>query len=679
MHYRPEVDGLRAIAVIPVIFFHAGMPLFSGGFVGVDVFFVISGYLITTIIYQEMVQDRFSIMRFYERRARRILPALLFVSAACIPFAWLWMLPSELRDFSQSLVGVATFTSNILFWRESGYFAAPAELKPLLHTWSLAVEEQFYILYPPILMALYRFGTSRLVLAISLGLLISLGVAQWASTEYPGANFYLLPSRAWELGVGALVALYLHRQPPAVPRVLRELAGVAGLVLIAYAVVIFDDTTPFPSFWALIPVIGTALVILAADSGTLAGRLLGLPVFVGVGLISYSLYLWHQPLFAFARIYFIDDVPVTTYWQLIALAFVLAYLTWLTVELPVRKRLKLPRLQILSGAVVGCLTVGIVGAIGWAMDGLTSRNAVAFEMKGLNGKSPFREKCNNPKSPEAACILGNDQHEPVYVWADSHGIELAWQLSEVLHPDGIPVVQMTHGACQPTVGVSRLTGKVCHEYNREIFEYLTEAVPPSTVLLIARWSLNTNGERFDNKEGGVESGGEAAVYPLNWESGSDAERVEQIGKAISLTISGLLEAGHRVVLVYPVPEVGWRVPDYVARKGFLGQSLSDPLSTDYQVYLERSANARGLLDAVPDHQNLLRIRPAELLCDTFLPGRCVAQLEDGTPLYFDDDHPNGSGARLISEEILRGFHSKGWLASPPNGRQAQGAASASRN
>jgi hypothetical protein len=411
----------------------------------------------------------------------------------------------------------------------------------------------------------------------------------------------------------------------------------------------------------------------------LAGRLLGLPVFVGVGLISYSLYLWHQPLFAFARIYFIDDVPVTTYWQLIALAFVLAYLTWLTVELPVRKRLKLPRLQILSGAVVGCLTVGIVGAIGWAMDGLTSRNAVAFEMKGLNGKSPFREKCNNPKSPEAACILGNDQHEPVYVWADSHGIELAWQLSEVLHPDGIPVVQMTHGACQPTVGVSRLTGKVCHEYNREIFEYLTEAVPPSTVLLIARWSLNTNGERFDNKEGGVESGGEAAVYPLNWESGSDAERVEQIGKAISLTISGLLEAGHRVVLVYPVPEVGWRVPDYVARKGFLGQSLSDPLSTDYQVYLERSANARGLLDAVPDHQNLLRIRPAELLCDTFLPGRCVAQLEDGTPLYFDDDHPNGSGARLISEEILRGFHSKGWLASPPNGRQAQGAASASRN
>lgn len=211
MQYRPEVDGLRAIAVLPVILFHAGFSAFSGGFVGVDIFFVISGYLITTIIYQEMAQGRFSMWRFYERRARRILPALFAVSLACIPFAWLWMLPNEFKDFSQSLVGVATFTSNILFWRESGYFAGAAELKPLLHTWSLAVEEQFYILYPPLLLALYRFVPKLLFTIISLGALVSLGLAHWASSAHPSANFYLLPTRAWELGLGALAAIYLQR------------------------------------------------------------------------------------------------------------------------------------------------------------------------------------------------------------------------------------------------------------------------------------------------------------------------------------------------------------------------------------------------------------------------------------------------------------------------------------
>ncbi|MEX1197408.1 MAG: acyltransferase [Pseudohongiellaceae bacterium] len=173
MVYRPEVDGLRAFAVIPVILFHAGFDHFSGGFVGVDVFFVISGYLITNIIYKEMEQGRFSIMRFYERRARRILPALFLVCVACIPFAWFWMLPGEFRDFSKSLFGVATFTSNFLFWRESGYFADPSELKPLLHTWSLAVEEQFYILYPPILLLLYRLVPERLLFIIGLGVLAS--------------------------------------------------------------------------------------------------------------------------------------------------------------------------------------------------------------------------------------------------------------------------------------------------------------------------------------------------------------------------------------------------------------------------------------------------------------------------------------------------------------------------
>ena len=185
MQYRPEIDGLRALAVLPVILFHAGFELFSGGFIGVDVFFVISGYLITTIIISEMAEDKFSIINFYDRRARRILPALFFVMAACIPFAWLWLTPTDLKDFGQSLVAVSSFSSNILFWRESGYFDGAAELKPLLHTWSLAVEEQYYILFPILLIFTWKLGLKWILILLSIVFLISLGLAQWSAYTIP--------------------------------------------------------------------------------------------------------------------------------------------------------------------------------------------------------------------------------------------------------------------------------------------------------------------------------------------------------------------------------------------------------------------------------------------------------------------------------------------------------------
>ncbi|MEQ6916868.1 acyltransferase family protein [Halomonas aquatica] len=670
MQYRPEVDGLRAVAVLPVILFHAGFSTFSGGFVGVDVFFVISGYLITTIVYQEMAQGRFSMWRFYERRALRILPALFVVCLACIPFAWLWMMPTEFKDFSQSLVGVATFTSNILFSSDSGYFAEPAELKPLLHTWSLAVEEQFYILYPPLLLVLCRFVPEHLFLIISLGTLYSLGLAHLSD------NFYLLPSRAWELGVGALVALYLHhsdaqRLPDkntSAPtnRKLREVSGLFGLALIAYAVLIFDETTPFPSLWTLIPVLGTALIILAADRDTLAGRLLSLRLLVGIGLISYSAYLWHQPLFAFARIRLFDGVPIWVYWFLTVLTFALAWLTWLAIEIPARKRLKLPRMQVLSAALAGCLVIGVVGGLGSANQGHTSRNAVAVELAAWkDNKSPYRGACHNPDSPQEACVIGEDSQPPIYVWGDSHGVELAWQLSERLQPKMISVKPLTHSGCQPTTGVHRLGDRKCPEHKDAIFRYLTNKAEPSTVVLVARWPLNAEGSRFNNREGGVEYGIDATVFPDGWNGGSEDDRIDQIGQAVGATVTGLLQANHRIVIVYPVPEVGWDVPAYLARKTLLEGESSALLSTSHQVYLDRSANARDYLDAIPDNENLLRVRPAELYCDNFIPDRCIAQLPDGRPLYFDDDHPNEIGARMIAKEILRSMLAEGWLSNQP--------------
>ena len=307
MKYRAEIDGLRALAVIPVMLFHAGFEIFNGGFVGVDVFFVISGYLITTILIEDIEKNSFSLINFYERRARRILPALLLVMFTCIPFAWMWMLPNQMKEFSQSFVAVSLFVSNIYFWRESGYFAAAAEEKPLLHTWSLAVEEQYYLLFPIFLILTWRFGKNKVFWMIVVFAAISLILSEWGWRNKANLNFYLAPTRVWELFAGSIAAFIIHKRGVQNNNVLSAF----GLGAIIFSIFFYDKSTPFPSIYTLVPVIGVVLLILFADNKTYAAKLLSTKVFVGIGLISYSAYLWHQPLFAFARIRFLD--AATTY------------------------------------------------------------------------------------------------------------------------------------------------------------------------------------------------------------------------------------------------------------------------------------------------------------------------------------------------------------------------------
>ena len=385
MQYRPEIDGLRAVAVLPVILFHAGFGLFSGGYVGVDVFFVISGYLITSILLADLERGRFSILRFYERRARRILPALFVVMLACLPFAYLWMLPTQLKDFAQSLVATVFFASNILFWREDGYFAAAAELKPLLHTWSLAVEEQYYLLFPPVLLGLWRIGRRWAFWAVVTVAVLSLGLAEWGWRNSPSANFYLAPTRAWELLAGSICAfLSLGRAQRS-----NEVLGAAGLGLIVFAIFAYDDTTPFPSLYGLAPVAGTALVILFASGGTWTGRLLSLRGFVGIGLISYSAYLWHQPLFAFARLRTIGEPTTVLMTGLAVLSLLLAWATWAWVEQPFRRRgtQLLPERRTMfaaSGTVAAVfVAIGLAGHVG---EGFEGRSRKGIELAGLDAR-----------------------------------------------------------------------------------------------------------------------------------------------------------------------------------------------------------------------------------------------------------------------------------------------------
>lgn len=366
-HYRPEIDGLRALAVLPVLAFHAGFDAFGGGFVGVDVFFVISGYLITGILLKELDAGRFSLLSFYERRARRILPALIAVMLVCLPAAALLLLPRDLEDFTQSLVAVASFSSNILFWLESGYFDRTAELKPLLHTWSLAVEEQFYILFPLLLLALWQAPRVRLLAVLGLAFGVSLGLAEWGARAFPSAAFYLLPTRAWELLLGVFCAIWLHHRGTSfAPGAGVQVLGLAGLALIAAAVLLFDHDTRFPGMPALLPTVGTGLIILCAVPGTLVHALLRQRLLVGIGLISYSAYLWHQPLFAFVR-YASPEEPAPLLMGALLLAVLpLAWVSWRFIEHPFRHPGRISARAVLRGgalAGIACLGLGIAGAL----------------------------------------------------------------------------------------------------------------------------------------------------------------------------------------------------------------------------------------------------------------------------------------------------------------------------
>ena len=369
MRYRPEIDGLRAIAVAAVILFHAGFALFSGGFVGVDVFFVISGFLITSIIVEELKTGRFSVLRFYERRARRILPALFTVMAACVPFAYRLLSPDDLKDFAQSLAAICLFASNILFWGESGYFDTQAELKPLLHTWSLAVEEQFYVVFPLLLLAAWRLGRGVLLSLIGAIAVASLFISVDEVRDFPSAAFYLLPSRAWQLLVGALASFAADRWRTldgkgSLGPISGEVVGWGGMAMIILALFLFDERTPFPGLNAALPTIGTALLLLCASDRTSVGRMLAWRPLVGLGLISYSAYLWHQPLFAFTKHALLADLPTDLAIVLCAVTIVLACLSWRYIEQPFRDRSLISR-----GAVFALSAAGMAAFVGLGLIG----------------------------------------------------------------------------------------------------------------------------------------------------------------------------------------------------------------------------------------------------------------------------------------------------------------------
>lgn len=634
MNYRREVDGLRALAVIPVILFHAGFATFSGGFVGVDVFFVISGYLITTILIAELERGEFSVVAFYERRARRILPALFLVMAASLPLAWLLLAPSDLTDFWQSLVAVSLFSSNVLFWLESGYFDTEAELKPLLHTWSLAVEEQFYILFPLLLMLAWPIGRRRIVAIILLVVTFSLALAQWGSARQPAASFFLLPTRAWELGLGALVAFLLARtrlflaSSPA-----NDVLAMAGLLLILVAAFAFDERTPFPGLYALLPTVGTALVLLFAGPRTLAGRVLGSRVLVAVGLVSYSAYLWHQPMFAFARHASLGE-PAE--WQLLglaALSLALAYVSWRFVEQPFRQKGTLSRRQVFAFAVVGSSLFICIGMTAYLTGGFeTARmNAAQRSVLSTAASSPRRKDCHTGgagyRKPSDSC----EYHFAPATWAvfgDSHAVELAYAFAEELKESGAGVRQLSFSGCAPTFG-RESADRPCSAWTREAIDYILGDPNISNVVVTYR----VNGHLFGSHEG---------IYPRLPAGGTDSDR-ELVWKSYVDMLQRLVDGGKHVALVLQAPELAKPVESLVL-KSPRPRNVAG-MGRDW--WNLRSRFVRERLHQIP--RQVFVIDPTDLFCDK---DTCLA-VRDGVSLYFDDDHMSVRGARVVAAEVVK--------------------------
>ncbi len=635
--------------------FHAGFAAFSGGFVGVDVFFVISGYLITSIIMVEQENGTFTLARFYERRARRILPALFLVIGACLPAAWLLLPQRDWQDFSRSVAAVAVFASNILFWRESNYFDTAAELKPLLHTWSLAVEEQYYVVYPLFLAAAWPLGVRAIGIMLGTAALLSLAAAQFGGFS-PSAAFYLLPTRAWELAVGAFVALITSRRTPSRSS-WSEIAGAVGLAMVLVAVVGYSRSTPFPGVYALLPTVGAALILLYATPDTVVGRLLASAPLVGVGLVSYSADLWHQPLLAFARQWQPQQIPSGELLLLLLLSLLLAYCSWRFVEQPFRDRARVGRPALVRITALG--SVAMLGA-GLAGQYMPPRAKPLDAMQLAATPLKTARPCGLASLPAALMqncrVIGADTTPNLLLFGDSHAEAIQFALEEALSARGESAYVFTSGGCTPIKDVALnapVIFRACLDHNRYVFDTFVRDSGVRSVIVMSRWTVYWLEAPFDNHEGGVE----LRVSP-GTESAVLAGVVDGHTTTDKAAIRGLyyrsleeLSAVAKVMVVYPVPEAGWNVPRLIDEQRRSGSALTPAFaSVSSAGFRQRNAPVHELFDAYPGP--LVRIRPETVFCDTDVPGRCVTH-RNGVPLYYDDDHLSDAGARLLVAEILR--------------------------
>ncbi|MBL8536238.1 MAG: acyltransferase [Hyphomonadaceae bacterium] len=613
--FRSDIQGLRAVAVLSVVLYHADAALLPGGFTGVDIFFVISGFLITGILLRELKDDRMSIAGFYHRRIKRLFPALFTLLAATLIAGALLMAPSDFEELARTALATVFFLSNFAFHDLSGYFDGAAADKPLLHTWSLAVEEQFYILYPLLLAFLWRRLRAQLGAIIVIGTVLAFALSVYGSLRHATAAFYLTPFRAFELSIGALLAIYPLRLAPA----LRHAASLLGLALMGAGFALIGHGTPFPGVAALAPCMGAALVIAAGGGGerSWGGALLSAPPMLFFGGISYSLYLWHWPALSFGRHFFMGELTAPQTALLLAIALAAATISWRFIEQPVlRASAKRGAVFVWGGAAMLVTSAVALGVM--KLDGAPQRFSPQAQnlFAAVGDHNQRRRECHSneddPIPYSRNCVFGAEGAEPVAaIWGDSAGAELAVALGQILAERGQAVMEITSSACAPAVDYQLPERPTCAAHNHETLENVLRDDRLRVIIL----SVNF------------------ARYP--------APERPRLFSEIETIVTRLRAAGKTVVLEYPAPNPWIEAPRVLGLMAARGQPL-ESAGLAYAAYIEENGPGIAFYDDLARRTGALPFKPAEVVCDgafcpVYRPGIGV--------LYFNGNHLSISGAR----------------------------------
>jgi len=650
LNYRPEIDGLRALAVISVVLYHAkfsifNFNIFSGGFLGVDIFFVISGYLITLIILKELsISKKFSFINFYERRVRRIIPAFFFILIFISPLAWLILLPFDYIVYAKSNISAALFYSNYFFWKDQLVYASEsALLKPLLHTWSLSIEEQFYILFPLIFIFFWKYLRKYLLIILILGLVISLIFSDFISYQFPTFNFYNLLSRAWELLAGSLVALIQFKNYKIIKKSYFPYISFCAFLIIIISLFYFDSSIRNPSLLTFIPVISTSILIYSLSHQSLVKSFLSFSAFVKLGLISYSLYLWHFPLFAFARIGNLFDYNWSVKIIVIFISIFFSLLTYNYIEKPFRDKNKIPRKKIIYFFIFSLIFLLFLSSFIIRGAGFANRLPKNIKENPFE-KSWFQLKDNNGRCMDRFkkyCEFNKDKKKIIYLVGDSHMGSLANTINEKIIKDKFNFKVIVNGGCFYTPNLDKvgsqdeIPDKQCninfHEFVRQ--QLLTSK--DSIVIIGGNLPLYLNQKSFSGRSSGrFKSYGDKNAEDL-----------------IKNSLNELAQSNSKIVIIYPIPEFKVNVPQYlflINNLKFIDFLYKGSLRYSYQEYLERTKSTYEIYDSILG-KNIFRVYPEKIICNQI---QCKSYNND-TNFYSDHNHPSQHFINKIIEDIIK--------------------------
>lgn len=672
IHYRSEIDGLRAISIIAVIFYHAqikfsGYEIFSGGFIGVDIFFVISGYLITLILYKEIIfTGKISLRNFYYRRIKRIIPVLLIVILISLPFSWFFLLPSDLDDLAKSILYSLGFSSNFYFhFSGQEYGALNSLLKPFLHTWSLSIEEQFYIIFPLFFILIYKYFTNYIPHIFIFIFILSLGFSDWGSRNYASSTFYLLPSRIWELMSGSILACFeikLGRRSS--NSKLNLIMPIIGLLLIAISIFFLNSKMKHPSFLTLVPITGAMLVIWFSSKNSFVTKLLSNQLFVGIGLISYSLYLFHYPIFAFSRYIEFTDGNLFKKISLILILLICSITSYFLVE----KKIKNNNFKFLTiiKYILSCYFLIIIFSILIIKNsGFANRLPDILKVELSTGipwkllKNENNEVCHDNLN---GCHFFTHNNKNLFLIGDSHMSSILDDLVNRKYIKKYSVHTFTFGSCHYFPHFSRFNvqkNKISKFCNAQLIDKIKNEIlskKNSTIIFFGRLPLYFSSRRFDNQEGGIEGGN---IYWGHKFVKVENGKYKSIEESFVKEISFLANLGNKIILINPYPEAGWHVPIKLKKslpRNFydVENFLSDKknfISTSFKVFKNRVSKTNKILTLLK-HPNIRNIYTHNLVCNTLISNRCLNH-DHINIFYRDDDHPSEYMSNKINNMIIK--------------------------